>query len=229
MLTVHHLQDSQSERIPWLCEELEIPYELKLYKRDPVMAPASYKALTSMGAAPVITDGDFILYESGAVVEYIIHKYGSGRLALPPSHPNYADYLYWYHFANGNLQSAMGGLFRAAYSGLEPTHPNYQMSVAVVRKVLKHMEERVGHATWLAGEEFTAADIMNFWCITGMRVFSPVDLSGYPNILAYMQRISGRKGYKAAMAKGDPDRDPYLGGPPPKVFPGIGKMYKINL
>ena len=110
MLTVHHLGKSQSERIVWLCEELEIPYELKCYTRDPVtmLAPPDYKALHPIGAAPVITDGDLVLAESGAVVDYIIAKYGNGRLALAPDHPDFAHYLYWFHFANGTLQANMG-------------------------------------------------------------------------------------------------------------------------
>ena len=93
MLIVHHLGKSQSERIVWLCEELAIPYELKHYTRDPVtmLAPADYKALHPIGAAPVITDGDLVLAESGAVVDYIIAKYGNGRLALKAAHPDFAN------------------------------------------------------------------------------------------------------------------------------------------
>ncbi len=105
MLTVHHLGVSQSERIVWLCEELEIEYQLKSYDRNPQtrLAPADYKALHPIQTAPVITDGELVLAESGAIVEYIIHRHGRGRLALPPSHPNYADYLFWFHFANGSM------------------------------------------------------------------------------------------------------------------------------
>src|SRR6202048_121719 len=110
MLTVHHLGKSQSERIVRLCEELAIPYELKRYTRDPVtvLAPPEYKALHPIGAAPVITDGDLVLAESGAVVDYIIAKYGNGRLALTADHPDFAAFLYWFHFANGTLQANMG-------------------------------------------------------------------------------------------------------------------------
>src|SRR5215475_6998276 len=102
MLTVHHLGRSQSERVVWLCEELGVPYELKRYARDAVtmLAQADYKALHPIGAAPVITDGDLVLAESGAVVEYIIAKYGNGRLALRAGDPDLAQYLYWFHFAN---------------------------------------------------------------------------------------------------------------------------------
>ena len=110
MLTVHHLGKSQSERIVWLCEELGIPYELKLYERDPVtrLAPPEYKALHPLGAAPVITDGDVVLAELGAIIEYIAAKYGNGRLVLAPDHPDFAQFLYWFHFANGTLQPATG-------------------------------------------------------------------------------------------------------------------------
>lgn len=110
MLTVHHLGKSQSERIIWLCEELDVPYELKRYERDPatILAPPEYKALHPVGAAPVITDGALVLAESGAVIEYVIAKHGSGRLALGPDHPDFAQYLYWFHFANGSLQPVMG-------------------------------------------------------------------------------------------------------------------------
>lgn len=110
MLTVHHLGKSQSERIVWLCEELEIPYQLKRYARDSVtmLAPPDYKALHPIGAAPVISDGDLVLAESAAVVDYIIARYGDGRLALRPDHPDFAPFLYWFHFANGTLQPNMG-------------------------------------------------------------------------------------------------------------------------
>src|SRR5215470_10971845 len=112
MLTVHHLGKSQSERIVWLCEELEIPYELKHTTRDAVtmLAPPDYKALHPIGSAPVIIDGDLVLAESGAIVDYIMARYGKGRLTLAADDPNFAQFLYWFHFANGTLQAAMGRL-----------------------------------------------------------------------------------------------------------------------
>ena len=107
MLIVHHLGKSQSERIVWLCEELAIPYELKVYDRDPVtrLAPVEYKALHPLGTAPIITDGDTVLAESTAIVEYILAKYGNGSLTVPATDPAFADYLYWFHFANGSLRA----------------------------------------------------------------------------------------------------------------------------
>src|SRR5436190_8134742 len=111
MLTVHHLGISQSERIVWLCEELGLDYELKRYDRraDNKLAPPEYKALHPMGIAPVITDGDLVLGESGAVVAYIVETTGAqssdkGRLMLKLGDAGYADFLYWFHFANGTLQ-----------------------------------------------------------------------------------------------------------------------------
>src|SRR5580700_1333205 len=108
MLTVHHLSVSQSERIVWLCEELGLQYKLARYARDPKtgLAPPQYRALHPFGTAPVITDGALVLGESGAIIDYINGKYGGGRLSLGPQEPAYADYLFWFHFANGSLMPA---------------------------------------------------------------------------------------------------------------------------
>ncbi|KAF7377470.1 putative glutathione S-transferase [Mycena sanguinolenta] len=102
-LTVHHLNISQSERIPWLCEELAIPYEPKTYKRAPIFAPPELKALHPSGAAPIIQDGDLTLAESGACIEYIAHRHAGGALFLPPTHPAYAQFVCWWHWANGTF------------------------------------------------------------------------------------------------------------------------------
>lgn len=208
MLTVHHLGKSQSERIVWLCEELGIPYDLKLYQRAPVMAPPEYKALHPMGNAPVIQDGDVTLAESGAVVEYILARYGNGRFTLTKDHPDFADYLYWLHFANGTLQPAlMRVLISNRISPPESAtadHPAIAIGKQRLDLCFALLDKRLGAATWLAGADFTAADIMTVWCLTTMRYFQPVDLSAYPNIRAYLQRIGARPAYQRAMAKGDP-------------------------
>lgn len=102
-LTVHHLQISQSERVVWLCEELGIDYELKNYKRDPVLAPANYKALHPLEAAPVINDNGKVIGESAACLEYIAHVHGDGKFFVKPGAKEYADFLYYFHFANGML------------------------------------------------------------------------------------------------------------------------------
>src|SRR5271163_4073919 len=122
MLTVHHLGISQSERIVWLCEELGLDYELKRYDRraDNRLAPDEYKALHPMGIAPVITDGALVLGESGAICDYVIAKYGNGRLAVRADQANFADYLFWFHFANGTMMpSEMGGVISSMLGGQE--------------------------------------------------------------------------------------------------------------
>ena len=206
MLTVHHLGKSQSERIVWLCEELAIPYELKCYTRDSVtmLAPADYKALHPIGAAPVIVDGDLMLAESGAVVEYIIAKYGDGRLALKSGDRDFAHYLYWFHFANGTLQAAMGR--NMTLNRVKPAEDNPVLLTNRMRlgRAFDLVDARTKQAEYLAGSEFTAADIMMGFSLTTMRYFLPYDLSRCPNILGYLQRIGRRPAYRRAMEKGDP-------------------------
>jgi glutathione S-transferase len=211
MLTVHHLGISQSDRIVWLCEELGIPYELKKYDRDPLtrLAPAAYKALHPCETAPVITDGDVVLGESGAIVDYVIAKYGAGRLALKPDHPNYPQYLYWFHFANGSFMPAgmtdlvLGILGMSQEEAVKPLRARGDRAYAMA-------EQRLGEATWFAGDEFTAADIMMLFPLTTMRVFAPRDLAAYPNIRAYLARIGERPAFQRAASKGDPDLVPLL-------------------
>jgi glutathione S-transferase len=212
MLTVHHLGKSQSERIVWLCEELEIPYELKCYDRDPVtrLAPPEYKALHPIGAAPVITDGDLVLAESGAVIEYIVVKHGNGRLALAADHPDFAQFLYWFHFANGTLQPAMGRNMILSRLRLAEDNPILLAMRGRLDLALGLVEARLGKVAYFAGREFTTADIMTVFSLTTMRLFLPFDLAPYPAILAYLQRIGKRASYQRAMRKGDPDMTPLL-------------------
>lgn len=206
MLTVHHLGKSQSERIVWLCEELAVPYVLKHHTRDAVtnLSPPELRALHPLGAAPVITDGELLLAESGAIVEYIIAKHGGGRLALGPTHPDFAQYLYWFHFANSNLQPVMGRNMVLRRLDLPAETPMLVSTQGRLALVLKLLEARLGKVDYLAGAEFTAADIMAVFSLTTMRYFYPVDLAAYPHILAYLKRISQREAYQRAMRKGDP-------------------------
>jgi len=204
MLTVHHLGRSQSERIVWLCEELGIPYELKCYVRAPLLAPADYKALDPIGAAPVITDGDLVLAESGAVVAYIIARYGEGRLALTYGHPDFAQFLYWFHFANGTLQASMGRSMILGRLKLAADDPVMVAAKGRLDRSFDLIEARTGEARYFAGKEFTAADIMMGFSLTTMRYFLPYDLAPFPNLRAYLQRIGSRPAYRRAMEKGDP-------------------------
>jgi len=208
MLIVHHLGVSQSERIVWLCEELEIPYELKIYKRAPMMAPPEYKALHPVGAAPIITDGPLTLAESGAIIEYIVHKYGGGRLIPKPSDAGWTDYLYWFHFGNGSLlPTLMRGMF-LQFAGLDAESPLTKMAVARREALIDMIEQRLNEADYFAGAAFTAADIMNLFPFTTGRQFMPLDLSQRPGLTRYLKRIAARPAYKRAMQKGDPDLPP---------------------
>ena len=212
MLTVHHLRISQSERIVWLCEELGIAYDLVLYDRDPVtrLAPASYKALHPMGIAPVITDGDLVLGETGAIMEYIIARYGDGRLTLGPDDPDFADYLFWFHFANGTIMpSAMIGMIAAMF-GAGPDDPTVAAFNQRFERSYAMLEDRLGEAPWLAGDQFSAADIITVFNLTTMRTFAPRDLSPYPRIQAYLDRVGERPAYRRAMAKSEPGMEPML-------------------
>ncbi len=213
MLTVHHLGVSQSERIVWLCEELGIPYELKRYDRDPTtrLAPADYKALHPLGTAPIITDGDLVLPESGAIIEYIIGKYGAGRLAVGPDAPEYGDYLFWLHYANGSLMPRLMMTMILAMAGDgAAADPRGAWIRDRAQTAWDLVEQRLGESPYLAGKEFTAADIINVFALSTARAFAGRDLADYPNIRAYLKRIGERPAYQRAMAKGDPTMTPML-------------------
>ncbi|KAK7420965.1 hypothetical protein QQX98_002532 [Neonectria punicea] len=216
VLVIHHLQCSQSERIPWVREELGIDYELKLYQRAPLFAPPEYKALHPMGAAPVIQDGNLTLAESCAVIEYICHKYGNGSLFLDPTHAAYADFLYWWHWADGSFQPAA---LRIKSGRVEKSNEDDVMARFAnerFKKAIGALEKRLGDNKWLAGTEFTAADVMVVFTLTTLRYFIPYSLKEYGNVLKYLQRIGAREAYQKAMSKSDPTMEPVLGPESPK-------------
>jgi glutathione S-transferase len=212
MLTVHHLGLSQSERIVWLCEELELPYHLQIYQRDPRtrLAPAEYKALHPMQLSPVIQDGEVLLAESGAIIEYLLARYGDGRLQVPVDAPNFPDYLFWFHFANGtflpSVSTQMLGL-AGADGKVSPFVAVYQ---ARTERAFALLEQQLGKTDYLAGAEFTAADIINVFGLSTLRAFTRRSLDGLPAIGAYLARIGQRPAYRRAMEKGDPGLTPML-------------------
>ncbi|QIW97491.1 hypothetical protein AMS68_003009 [Peltaster fructicola] len=223
-LNAHH--DStvgQSERIVWLCEELGIPYDLKLYKRHPVFSPPEYLALHPLGAAPVIEDGDIKVAESAACAEYIINIHGSGRLLVKPGEKNYVDFLYWNHFANGTLQPAVGRPMYLRFAGVPAENQSLQAYEGRLEKILASIDDRLSQVPYLAGDEFTLADIMPVFSLTTMRQFSPFDLTKYEHILAWLKRVTSRPAYQRAMQKGDPDIEiqSQINGPTPAMFPAI--------
>lgn len=216
VLTVHHLGRSQSERIVWLCEELGLDYDLKVYDRSPLLAPPELKKLHPLGTAPIITDGDVTLAESMAIMEYILVKYGRGKLVVGPEEKNYAEYLYWLHFANGTLQPSVsrGMIMRMAHVPADSQAMGFVLSRR--EHAMSIINERLKDNEWLVGTGFTAADIMTVFSLSTMRFFMPFSLESHPNVIAYLKRVGTREGYKRAMAKGDPGLEPVLGVEPPK-------------
>jgi glutathione S-transferase len=214
MLTVHHLRRSQSERIVWLCEELGLDYTLQCWERNTtdLLAPPGYKALHPMGIAPVIVDGDITLGESGAIVEYLLARYGPGELVRGPQHADFADYLYWLHFANGTLQPVLGRNMILRRIEQAAGHPVTLSTRSRLALALAQVDARCAASPYLGGAEFSAADIMNVFSLTTMRSFMPVDLAPHAHIRAYLrERIGTRAAYRRAMAKGDPGMEPMLG------------------
>lgn len=206
MLVVHHLGVSQSERIVWLCEELGLDYVLRRHERDPVtrLAPPALRDLHPAGTAPVIEEGGLVLGESAAIVEHLLDRHGRGRLRPAPDHPDRPHYLYWFHFANGTLQAQLHRLMLVRR--LEPTADNPVLRAAEERRErsLAMVDRRLADHPWLAGEAFTAADIMALFCFTTMRHFLPYDIAPYPALRTYLQRAGARDAYRRAMEKGDP-------------------------
>lgn len=220
-LTVHHLNKSQSERIIFLLEELQLPYTLTTHQRDAVtaFAPPSLKAVHPSGTAPVIIDDSpnpnntrVILAESGACVEYILSTYAAdSKLVKKPGHEGYPGYLAWLHYANGTLQPTIGRLMILGRIGIGADNPIHQFISKKLDTGLPQMEEQLKKTAYLAGDDLTAADIMNFFTLTTMRGFAPIDLAAYPAVLEYLQRVSKREAYKRTMEKGDPGLTPLLG------------------
>lgn len=209
MITVCHLSTSRSERVVWLMEELGLDYELEVFPREPSgAAPAPLKALHALGKAPVIRDGDRVLAESGAIVEYVVNRHGGGRLAVAPEDPEYADYLYWLHFAEGSLMSLMLialVLSRIPEAASSPVKARIE---ARMHQMLSFVDAQVAARGYFAGERFTAADIMMVFPFTTMRRFLHYDLAPYANIAAYLARIEARPAYRKAMELAGP-RDSY--------------------
>ena len=208
MLTVHHLGVSQSERIVWLSEELELNYAFKRYDRraDNRLAPDEYKALHPMGIAPVITDGDFVLGESGAICDYIVARYGDGRLAPAKDDPDFADHLFWFHWSNGTFMTTLMMQLVQTFAG----NPDIPFVADRARRGWAMVEARLGEAPFFGGRNLTTADIMMVYCLTTSRAFRGTKLEGFPNTLAYLKRIGERPAYQRAMAKAEPGMAPFL-------------------
>jgi glutathione S-transferase len=210
MLTVHHLGISQSERIVWLCEELEIDYTLKRYERraDNRLAPDDYKALHPMGIAPVITDGKLVLGESGAICDYICARYGDGRLSPKADDPDFADHLFWFHWSNGTFMTTL--MMQLVLSSGAAGNPAAAFVEDRSRRGWAMVEKRLGETPFFGGRNLTTADIMMVYCLTTSRAFRGTSIDAYPNLKAYLKRIGERDAYRRAMAKAEPDMKPML-------------------
>lgn len=210
MLTIHHLRLSQSERIVWLAEELGLDYDLKLYDRcaDNRLAPDDYKALHPMGIAPVITDGDMVLGESGAIMDYIVATYAPETPLVPrPGDPDFADHLFYLHWANATFMT--GGMMAlvARFMGASELPPFVADRVA---KSWGIVERRLGEADYFGGARLTTADIMMGFQLTTARAMSGESIDHLPNLKAYLKRIGERPAYRRAMAKCEPGMPPKL-------------------
>jgi len=210
MLTVHHLGISQSERIVWLCEELGLTYELKRYDRraDNRLAPDEYKKLHPMGIAPVITDGDLVLGERGAICDYICARYGDGRLTPGPNDPDFADHLFWFHWSNGTFMTTL--MMQLVLSGGGSGNPAAVFVEDRSRRMWAMVETRLGQTQFFGGRNLTTADIMMVYCLTTTRAFRGTSIDDYPHLKAYLARIGARPAYQKAMAKAEPGMTPML-------------------
>ena len=203
MIKVHHLNNSRSQRILWLLEELRLPYEVVKYQRDPQtrLAPPELKGPHPLGKAPVIEDDGRTVAESGAVIEYVLRKYGDGRLAPDPKLPTYIDYLQWMHFAEG---SAMLPLLLALYVGRlgEAGAPLQPRITSEIANHLGYMNKALDGRDYFLGAELTGADINLSFVVEAAdaRGF----LKDYPNLIAFRDRYRARPAWQRAIEKGGP-------------------------
>jgi len=205
MIKVHHLNNSRSQRILWLLEELGIDYEIINYQRDPVtrQAPASLKAVHPLGKSPVITDEDLVIAESGAIIEYIVRKYGNGRLAPATDSPDYIKYLQWMHFAEG---SAMLPLLLALYVGRlgDAGAPLKPRITSEIDNHLHYMDAELARNDYLLGASLTAADIQVSFVVEAADARNLLDQ--YVNLSHYAERMHARPAYIRALERGGPYR-----------------------
>ncbi|WP_263264147.1 glutathione S-transferase [Pseudomonas sp. RIT-PI-S] len=201
MIIVHHLNNSRSQRILWLLEELGLNYEIKRYQRDPQtnLAPPELKAINPLGKSPVIEDGPHVLIESGAIVDYLIRRHGDGRLQPDPTSATYDEYVQWLHFAEGSaMLPLMLNLYIGRLSGAgAPLQPRIDSELA---NYLGYLNTALGLTPFLVGEELTGADIqMSF---IGEFAKAQGKLQPYPNVAAWVQRLQARPAYRKAVERG---------------------------
>ena len=216
MITVHHLNNSRSQRILWLLEELEIPYELKFYERDPktMLAPRALRNVHPLGKSPVLTDNNNTVAESGAIIEYILKNYGNNKLRPEPNTPEDLLFTYWLHYAEG---SAMPPLVLSLVFSQAPQQPMLFLVKPVVRgfceKVLSSyvnpliksnidfIENELKNKLWFTGQEFSAADIQMSFPLEAAAARGYLN-SQHPKLMNFLERIHSREAYQKALEKG---------------------------
>lgn len=224
MITVHHLETSRSQRVLWLLEELGVPYQIKLYQRDPTtrLAPAALKAVHPLGKSPVITDGDETIAESGAILEYLVERFGDqaqGELAhLQPAKgsPAYRQSRFWMHYAEGSLMNWL--VMKLVFMTI-PTQPMpffvrpiaRQLCAKVQAKLvdpnlataLAFIEAHLGQHVWFAGKDISIADFQMSFAVEAALARS-ANAGNFPKLAAYKARMVARPAYQRALAKGGP-------------------------
>jgi glutathione S-transferase len=214
MITVHHLNNSRSQRVLWLLEELELPYEIVKYERDPktLLAPPSLRAVHPLGKSPVITDGDTTAAESGAILEYVVETHGKGALAPTPGTPASRLYHYFLHYAEGSLMPLL--LMKLVFSKVKAEAPFLVRPIArtiadtVSRRFLDpnltthlaFLAEHLGKHAWFAGDAFTAADIQMSYPVEGAVARMRDAVS--PRLTEWLARIQARPAYRRALERG---------------------------
>ena len=218
MIVVHHLNHSRSQRVLWLLEELGLDYELKLYQRDPqtMLAPSSLRAIHPLGKSPVITDGDLVIAESGAIIEYLIGRYAPQRLIPAADTPERLRWTYWLHFAEGSAMTPL--LLKLVFEKVATSPMPFfarPIARAIARKVsssfiapqirqqLDFMEGALAHSAWFAGDAFSAADIQMSFPLEAAQARGGLDAS-YPRLTAFLERIHARPAYQRALVRGGP-------------------------
>jgi len=219
MITVHHLNHSRSQRVLWLLEELGVPYEIRRYERDPktLLAPPELKRVHPLGKSPVITDGDVTVAESGAIVEYLIERYGAGRLVPPPGTPERRRWTYWLHFAEGSAMPPL--LMKLVFDKVRSARVPFFVKPVVraiadkvtagfiepnLRSQFEFMEAELSRRPWFAGEHFTAADIQMSFPLEAAAARGGLVAPTYPKLTDWLARIHARPAYQRAIDKGGP-------------------------
>jgi glutathione S-transferase len=218
MLIVHHLNNSRSQRVLWLLEELGVPYEIKHYQRDPktMLAPPELRKVHPLGKSPVVTDGDATLAESGAIIEYIVDRYGEGRLVPKEGTPDSLRYTYWLHYAEGSAMPPL--LLKLVFDRIETAPmPFFVRPIAKqiagrakssfiepqIKLHLDYVESELAKSPWFAGNDFSAADVQMSFPLEAAAARGGLD-GRYPSLTAFLAKVHARPAYQRALEKGGP-------------------------